>query len=55
MLAALNYANRTADAQKSAGPRCQVDHVWGDGAHSNAHGGAILPDVLRWIWDDAAR
>jgi enterochelin esterase family protein len=55
MLAALNYANRTADAQKSAGSRYQVNHVWGDGAHSDAHGGAILPDVLRWIWDDAAR
>jgi enterochelin esterase family protein len=24
--------------------------VWGDGAHSDAHGGAILPDILRWLW-----
>jgi enterochelin esterase family protein len=55
MLAALNYANTAADAQKSPGPRYQVNHVWGDGAHSDAHGGAILPDVLRWIWNDAAR
>jgi enterochelin esterase family protein len=55
MLAALNYANTAADAQKSAGPRYQVNHVWGDGAHSDAHGGAILPDVLRWIWNDAVR
>jgi enterochelin esterase family protein len=27
-----------------------VRHEWGDGAHSDAHGGAILPDILRWIW-----
>lgn len=50
MLAALEFANRTADAKKAPGPRYEVNHVWGDGAHSDAHGGAILPDVLRWIW-----
>jgi hypothetical protein len=27
-----------------------VRHVWGDGAHSDAHGGMLLPDVLRWIF-----
>jgi len=26
------------------------NEVWRDGAHSDAHGGAILPDVLRWLW-----
>ena len=55
MLAALEYANRTADSQKTTGPRYEVNHVWGDGAHSDAHGGSILPDVLRWIWKDAAK
>ena len=30
--------------------------VWGDGGHHGKHGGAILPDSLRWLWrDDAAR
>lgn len=24
--------------------------VFGDGAHSGKHGGAILPDALRWLW-----
>ncbi len=24
--------------------------VFGDGAHSGKHGGAILPDSLRWLW-----
>jgi enterochelin esterase family protein len=53
MLAAFLYANRTADMRKDTGPRYDVQHVWGDGAHSDAHGGAILPDILRWIWRDA--
>jgi enterochelin esterase family protein len=50
MLAALNWANGHADATKENGPRYDVAHVWGEGAHSDAHGGAILPEVLRWIW-----
>lgn len=30
------------------------DHkfVYGDGAHNGKHGGAILPDSLRWLWRD---
>lgn len=50
MLAALLYANKTADTAKSAGPRYDVKHEWGDGAHSDQHGGALLPDILRWVW-----
>ena len=26
--------------------------VFGDGAHNGNHGGAILPDSLRWLWRD---
>jgi enterochelin esterase family protein len=26
--------------------------VWGDGAHTGKHGGAILPDSMRWLWRD---
>jgi enterochelin esterase family protein len=52
VLAAFNYANRTADQRKLDGPRYQVTHVWGEGPHSDNHGGAILPDMLRWIWMD---
>jgi enterochelin esterase family protein len=26
--------------------------VWGDGKHSGIHGGAILPDSMRWLWRD---
>ncbi len=50
MLAAFEYANERADQQKITGARYDVKHVWGDGAHSDAHGGAILPDILRWLW-----
>ena len=52
MLAALEWANANANAHNDPGPRYDIAHVWGDGAHSDAHGGAILPDILRWIWRD---
>jgi hypothetical protein len=55
MLASLTWANAEADRQKSSGPRYEVTHVWGDGAHSDAHGGALLPDILRWLWRDDLR
>ncbi len=29
--------------------------VMGDGGHSGKHGGAILPDTLRWTWRDYAK
>jgi enterochelin esterase-like enzyme len=52
MVAALAFANAQANAAKLGGPRYDVRHVWTNGAHSDADGGAILPDVLRWIWRD---
>jgi enterochelin esterase family protein len=50
MLAALHYANRAADAAKKDGPRYDVKHEWGEGAHNDQHGGLLLPDILRWLW-----
>ena len=29
-------------------------YVLGAGVHADDHGGAILPDVLRWLWRDHA-
>ena len=52
MLKAFEFANRTADTRKDTGPRYDVRHEWGDGAHSDAHVGALLPDVLRWMFSD---
>lgn len=39
-----------AAALKFAG----YDHkfVFGEGAPNGIHGGAILPDALRWLWGD---
>jgi hypothetical protein len=55
MLAALSWANAHADAVHDPGPRYDVAHVWGDGGHSDAHGGMLLPEMLRWIWRDQRR
>ncbi|MCA9055345.1 MAG: esterase family protein [Planctomycetaceae bacterium] len=40
MAAALKYAGY------------DYEFVYGTGAHSGVHGGAILPDSLRWLWRD---
>jgi len=32
-----------------------VNYTWGLGTHSNKQGGAILPDMLRWLWRDYPR
>ena len=32
-----------------------VNYTWGIGTHSNKQGGAILPDMLRWLWRDYVR
>lgn len=52
MLKSLEWADAHADADRRQGPRYDVDHRWTSGGHSDADGGAILPDVLRWIWRD---
>jgi enterochelin esterase family protein len=45
MLAAFEYRNRAADAHQAPCARYDVRHAWGDGAHDDQHGGAILPDI----------
>ncbi len=32
-----------------------VNYVWGIGTHSSKQGGAIMPDMLRWLWRDYPR
>ncbi len=29
-----------------------VENAWGEGGHNGKHGGAILPDAMRWLWAD---
>ncbi len=32
-----------------------VNYCWGIGTHNNKHGGAIMPEMLRWLWRDYPR
>jgi enterochelin esterase-like enzyme len=32
-----------------------VNYTWGIGSHSNKQGGAIMPEMLRWLWRDHPR
>jgi hypothetical protein len=52
MVKSLQWANAHADEEKRGGPRYDVKYAWTAGTHSDADGGAILPDVLRWVWRD---
>ena len=52
MAKSLAWANAQADAEHRPGPRYDVRTAWTLGGHSDADGGAILPDMLRWIWRD---
>ena len=48
MVSALEFAN--ANSRNPDGPKYQVDHAFGDGGHTAKHGGAIFPDIMRWLW-----
>ncbi|HEY7120370.1 MAG TPA: alpha/beta hydrolase-fold protein [Tepidisphaeraceae bacterium] len=52
MLSAIEWANTNADKKNIQGPRYEVNHEWGHGTHNPNHGGAILPESLRWLWKD---
>jgi enterochelin esterase family protein len=54
MLSALNWANANADREQREGARYEVAHTWGEGAHSDEHGGALLPEILRWMWSESS-
>jgi gluconolactonase len=30
----------------------EVNHAWGEGAHSGAQSAALFPDAMRWLWKD---
>ena len=50
MLSAFEFANDKASKAGTLGARYEVKHTWGDGAHSDQHGGSLMPEILRWIW-----
>jgi acetyl esterase/lipase len=51
-----NYGNWPLANQQMAAALQFKDYdyqfVYGDGGHNGKHGGAILPDSLRWLWAD---
>ena len=51
MVSALAYVNRNANEKELTGPRYQYKAVWTDGKQDDSHGGAILPEALKWFWD----
>jgi hypothetical protein len=55
MVSAIEFANANADRRKVEGPRYRMKYVWGEGGHSDDHGGALLPDMLRWMWGSSAK
>jgi Putative esterase len=50
MLSSLQWANANADEKKTPGPRYVINYEWGDNAHSDVHGGWLLPNILRWMF-----
>jgi enterochelin esterase family protein len=50
MLSSLQWANANADSKNVPGARYDVRYEWGDGAHSDVHGGWLLPGILRWMF-----
>ncbi len=30
----------------------EVNYIWGIGRHSQKHAGAVLPEMMRWLWRD---
>lgn len=50
MVRSIEWANAHAEEWQLGPHRYELNYVWGDGGHTGEHGGAILPDVLRWIW-----
>ncbi|WP_294325527.1 alpha/beta hydrolase-fold protein [uncultured Sphingomonas sp.] len=52
MVKAFEWSNSHADSLNEGGLRYDVRYAWTNGGHSDADGGAMLPDALEWIWRD---
>ncbi len=52
MVKSFEWANANAEAFHLGAARYDLKYVWGDGGHSGEHGGALLPDIIRWLWRD---
>jgi enterochelin esterase-like enzyme len=49
------YAQNRKMVEALTEKKYDVNYCFGVGSHSGKHGGAIMPDMLRWIWRDHPR
>jgi enterochelin esterase family protein len=49
------HAQNIKMAQALTEKKYDVNYCWGIGTHSNKQGGAIMPEMLRWLWRDYPR
>jgi enterochelin esterase family protein len=49
------YSQNVKMAEALEAKGYDLNYVWGLGSHSNKHGGAITPEMLRWLWRDHPR
>ncbi len=49
------HAQNLKMADALTGKKYDVNYTWGLGTHSNKQGGAIMPEMLRWLWRDYPR
>jgi len=49
------HAQNLKMAAALTGKGYDLNYCWGIGTHSNKQGGAMLPEMLRWLWRDYPR
>ena len=49
------HAQNIKMVEALAEKKYDVNYVWGIGTHSSKQGGAIMPEMLRWLWRDYPR
>ncbi len=49
------HAQNILMVQALTDKKYDVNYCWGIGTHSGKQGGAIMPDMLRWLWRDYPR
>lgn len=53
MVKSIEWANANAEKWHLGPHLYDMKYVWGDGGHSDQHGGTLLPDILRWMAADS--
>jgi enterochelin esterase family protein len=49
------HAQNIKMVQALTDKKYDVNYCWGTGTHSNKQGGAMMPEMLRWLWRDYPR